>query len=157
MNAMGDRLLKIGGTLNLGVAALHVGIAFFGAPAYRYFGAGKDMASWAEQGSPLPAIITLGLAVLFAVFGLYAFSAAEAMPKLPFFGPVVLAIGGIYVVRGGLGVPAAFLMPNDSTAPLTFTVAFSLVALAIGVLYLLGFWMVRHRFGKAAAAFPHAP
>lgn len=148
---MGDRLLKVGGTLNLGVAALHVGIAFFGAPAYRFFGAGNDMATWAQQGSPLPAIITLGLAVLFAMFGLYAFSAADAVPRLPLLAPVVLAVGGIYVVRGGLGVPAAFFLPNDSTAPVAFTVAFSLVALAIGVLYLLGFSMVRQRFNKASA------
>jgi hypothetical protein len=147
---VGNWLLKTGGVLNLGVAALHVGVATLGAPAYRYFGAGNDMASWAEQGSPLPAIITLGLAILFAVFGVYAFSAAGSVPRLPFLAPVVLAVGGIYVVRGGLGVPAAFLIPDDSTAPVAATVAFSVVALTIGVLYLLGFWMARQRFAKTS-------
>jgi hypothetical protein len=148
---VGDWLFKVGGTLNLGVAVLHVGIAFFGAPAYRYFGAGDEMARSAEQGSPLPAVITLGLAFLFALFGLYAFSAANAVPRLPLVGPVVLAVGGIYVVRGGLGIPPTFFMPDPSTAPVAFTVAFSVVALAIGVLYLLGFWMVRQRFAQVSA------
>jgi hypothetical protein len=151
MSAIGDRLLRIGGVLNLGVAALHVGIVFFGAPAYRFFGAGEDMASWAEQASPLPAIITLGLALLFAVFGLYAFSAAGALRRLPLIVPVVLGVGVIYGLRGGLGVLAAFFVPDNSTAPVAITVAFSLVALAIGVLYLLGLWMVRQRFSTTPA------
>lgn len=138
----GGSLLKTGGMLSLGVALLHAAIPFFGAPAYRFFGAGEEMAVWAEQGSPLPGIITFGLAVAFAVFGLYAFSAAGAIRRLPLLTPGVLAVGGIYALRGGLGVPAAFLVPEKST-PIAANVAFSLVALAIGLFYLVGYAMVK--------------
>lgn len=149
MTGRGTTLLKTGGFLNLGVALLHATIPFFGAPAYRYFGAGEDMATWAEQGSPLPGIITFGLAIVFAVFGLYAFSAAGAIRRLPLLTPGVLAVGGIFALRGGLGVPAAILMPDAST-PVAANVAFSLVALAIGLLYLVGYAMVRDQLVPAS-------
>jgi hypothetical protein len=156
MTGRGGTLLVIGGVLNLGVALAHVAIPFFGAPAYRYFGAGEEMAAWAEQGSPLPGIITFGLAIVFAVFGLYAFSAAGTIRRLPPLTPSVLAVGGIYTLRGGLGVPAAILMPDKST-PVAANVAFSLVALAIGLLYLVGYAMVRDQLITASPDRREAP
>jgi hypothetical protein len=147
MTGRGRTLLIAGGVLNLGVALAHVAIPLFGAPAYRYFGAGEEMATWAEQGSPLPGIITFGLAIVFAVFGLYAFSAAGAIRRLPLLAPSVLAVGGIYALRGGLGVPIAILMPEPST-PVAANVAFSLVALAIGLLYLIGYAMARDQLAQ---------
>jgi hypothetical protein len=150
MTARGGTLLVIGGVLNLGVAVAHVAMPFFGAPAYRYFGAGEEMATWAEQGSPLPGIITFGLAIVFAIFGLYAFSAAGAIRRLPLLKPGVLAVGGIYALRGGLGVPVALLIPEKST-PVAANIAFSLVALTIGLLYLVGYAMVRDQLAPTPA------
>jgi hypothetical protein len=149
MTGRGTALLKIGGVLNLGVALVHVAIPFFGAPAYRYFGAGEGMATWAEQGSSLPGAITFGLAAVFALFGLYAFSAARAVRRLPLLTPVVLAVGGIFALRGGLGIPVAILIQENST-PVAANVAFSLVALAIGLLYLVGYAMVKDQLIAAS-------
>jgi hypothetical protein len=151
MTGRGATLLTLGGVLNLGVALAHVAIPFFGAPAYRYFGAGEEMATWAEQGSPLPGAITFGLAIVFAVFGLYAFSAAGAIRRLPLLTPGVLAVGSIYTLRGSLGVPASILMPDKST-PLAASVAFSLVALAIGLLYLVGWALGKDQLAQPRSA-----
>ncbi|HWN41645.1 MAG TPA: hypothetical protein VNW71_05455, partial [Thermoanaerobaculia bacterium] len=62
-----ERILAVAGWLSVAIAALHVEIVFFGAPAYRYFGAGEDMARQAEAGSFVPAAMTLAIAAVFAV------------------------------------------------------------------------------------------
>jgi hypothetical protein len=60
-------LLAAGGSF--AVSLLHVGAIVVGPAAYRLLGAGEEFAAWAEAGSSFPALITLGLAGLFAVFG----------------------------------------------------------------------------------------
>jgi len=79
----GNKWLKIGGILSLAVALLHLVIIFIGAPAYRYFGAGEEMAKGAESGSLFPAMMTLVLVAIFAIWGLYAFSGAGMFRQLP--------------------------------------------------------------------------
>lgn len=146
MHRLGELLLKIGGTLNIAIAVLHLVIIGVGAPAYRYFGAGERMAAWAQAGSFVPAAITFGLALLFAVFGLYAFSAANAFRRLPFLIPTLLCIGGIYALRGMLVVPAV-LHPSPERP--VERLVFSLVALVVGGLYLVGTRMVWARLKGA--------
>jgi hypothetical protein len=150
MSNIGQRLLKTGGALNFAVALLHLVIIFIGAPAYRYFGAGEQMATWAEMGSPLPAAITFCLAILFAVFGLYAFSAADAFRRLPLLVPALLFIGGIYTLRGVLIIPVAIILLSKPSAVLSVEeVVFSLAALGIGLLYLSGTIIIWKRLRKA--------
>lgn len=43
-----EAMLRLAGFLSSAIALLHIGIILLGAPAYRYFGAGEEMA--AEQG-----------------------------------------------------------------------------------------------------------
>jgi len=129
MPSLGNRLLKTGGSLNIGVALLHIGIAFAGAPAYRYFGAGEQMASWAEAGSPLPAIITLFLAAVFSVFGLYAFSGAGLIRKLPLLITGLVLIGAIYTLRGLVVIPAVIVLIQSPEAIEPQSIVFSLAAL----------------------------
>ncbi|KKK66980.1 hypothetical protein LCGC14_2958640, partial [marine sediment metagenome] len=43
--------LIVAGTLSAIAAILHLGCIYFGAPWYRFFGAGEQMAQLAEQGS----------------------------------------------------------------------------------------------------------
>lgn len=146
MHGLGELLLKIGGSLNIAIALLHLVIIGVGAPAYRYFGAGERMAAWAQAGSPVPAAITVGLALLFAVFGLYAFSAANAFRRLPFLIPALLCIGGVYTLRGILVVPAV-LHPSPEVP--VERLVFSVVALVVGSLYLVGTRMVWARLKGA--------
>jgi len=131
-----ERILVLAGWLSAAIAGLHVGIVFFGAPAYRYFGAGEDMARQAEAGSFVPAAMTLAIAAVFAVFALYAFSGAGRFRRLPLLRTGLVAISAIYLVRGFSLLQE--LARYDSGAVLPRHLAFSFTSLVIGLLYLAG-------------------
>jgi hypothetical protein len=80
---LGRRALLAGGLLSAGIALLHVVIIFVGAPAYRYFGAGEQMAQQAEAGSHLPALVTAAVTLFFALFAYYALAVAQVVPRPP--------------------------------------------------------------------------
>ena len=131
-------VLTLAGCLSAAVAALHVVIIFFGAPAYRYFGAGEDMARQAEAGSAVPAVLTLVIAAVFAVFALYAFSGAGRLRRLPLLRTGLVVISAIYLLRGLGLIPELIQFARDSaTVPLRYLV-FSAVSLMIGLVYIAG-------------------
>jgi len=130
--------LTLAGWLSAAVAALHVVIIFFGAPAYRYFGAGEEMARQAEAGSAVPAALTLAIAAVFAVFALYAFSGAGRVRRLPLLRTGLVAISAIYLLRGLGLIPELIQLARDTaTVPARYPV-FSAVSLVIGLVYLVG-------------------
>ena len=55
---------------------LHLAIIAGGPDWYRFFGAGEGMARMAERGMLKPALITLGIAAILAVWAAYAFAGA---------------------------------------------------------------------------------
>jgi hypothetical protein len=93
-------LLKLAGLSSACVAVFHLVVVFVGAPAYRYFGAGERMAQLAEQGSPVPALVTVGLTLVFVVWALYAFSGAGLVRRLSLLRTSLIAIGLVYALRG---------------------------------------------------------
>lgn len=133
-----ERILLLAGWLSVAVAALHLVIIFLGAPAYRYFGAGEEMARQAEAGSFAPAALTLFIAVVFAVFSLYAFAGAGRLRRLPLLRTGLSVIAAIYCLRGLALLPelAGYAQGSDAVTPRQLV--FSAVSLAIGILYLLG-------------------
>ena len=135
---MPRRLLLIGGLLSAAIAALHVAVVFVGAPAYRYFGAGEGMARLVESGSLIPPVVTLAIALVFAVWALYGFSGAGLIRRLPLLEAGLLTIGVIYFVRGLLVIPEAMVLLQSGRSLLHKVVVFSLVSLACGILYLAG-------------------
>ncbi|MBN2147775.1 MAG: hypothetical protein JW726_10320 [Anaerolineales bacterium] len=151
MYKTGQYFLRIGGLLNIAIAILHLVVIFIGALAYRYFDAGEQMAVWAETGSPIPAVVTLGLSVIFVICALYAFSAAGNFRKLPFLRLGVLLIGAIYTLRGLLFIPAALVSLADPALQLSKEMTFSAVAFIVGILYLIGsaLCLVLHKAGQA--------
>ncbi len=128
----------IGGCLSFAIALLHVVIIFGGAPAYRYFDTGEQVAKLAESGSLLPAMLTLGVAAVFAVFGIYAFSGAELIRRLPFLAVVLILIGAVYALRGLFLVHEIMMLMTSKAGIVLRKIVFSLVSLAIGVVYLMG-------------------
>ena len=128
--------LVFAGLLSVAIAALHVVIVFLGPPAYRYFGAGEDMARQAEAGSFVPAAMTLVIAAVFAVFALYAFSGAGRFRRLPLLRTGLVVISVIYLARGLSLLPE--LAKYDSGTVLPRHLAFSFTSLVIGLLYLAG-------------------
>jgi hypothetical protein len=134
----GKRALALGGWLSAGIAALHVVIAFVGPSAFRYFGAGEDMARQAEAGSFLPAALTLVLAAVFAVFALYAFAGAGMVRRPPLLRTGLAVIAAVYTLRGLALFLELVRYARDSSAVLPREMAFSFTSLTIGIAYLTG-------------------
>jgi magnesium-transporting ATPase (P-type) len=138
MMLVGNQWLRIGGILSFAVALLHLVIIFVGAPAYRYFGAGEDMARAAESGAVFPALLTFVLVVIFVLWGLYALSGAGVIRRLPLLRMALIVIGVIYALRGVAVFQQIFQMVTSSAQVEARQIVFSSVSLAIGLAYLIG-------------------
>ena len=127
--------LVIGGWLSLAASALHIACIFGGPDWYRFFGAGEELATMAEQGSLVPPAITFAIAVVLAIWGAYAFAGAGLMRRLPLMRTALVAITAIYLVRGLMIIPLQFqprATPFDQWS--------SLIVLGYGLVYLIGTW-----------------
>lgn len=116
-------------------ALLHVGIVIGGAQWYRFFGAGEPMALAAAAGRVYPAIVTLGIAAVLALWSAYAFSGAGVIGPLPLLRLALITITSIYLVRGLAIVPLLVFARSRSTP---FLVWSSLVCTVFGAVHLLG-------------------
>lgn len=134
----GDTLLMLCGVINVLIALLHVGVIYYGAPAYRYFGAGEKLAIMAEQGSPVPAVVTSAITFVFLAFAIVTFAQAGGLP-LPYAFYGVFAIATIYTLRGAMVVPLLFMASKASK----FDLVSSLISLAIGLLHFVGLYWSR--------------
>jgi len=128
-------LLLMGSILSAIAALIHLGCIIYGASWYRFFGAGEQMALWAEQGSIKPSIITSLIVLILTVWSTYASSAAGVINKLPFMRLALVCITAIYLLRGIAGF---FLMSNPMGRSPEFWLWSSLICSIIGVLHLLG-------------------
>jgi putative oxidoreductase len=121
-------MFLIASLINFAIAGLHIYIITRGAPAYRSFGAGEEMARAAEKGSSIPALVTFGIALVFFVWGLYALAGARVIPPLPWTRAILIVIAAIYVARG-----LVIFYKRDA-----FMVITSLVSLTAGLLHAAG-------------------
>lgn len=138
MKIQGKYWLILGGVFSTAIAILHIAIIFGGAPAYRYFGAGEEMAQMAIAGSVLPALVTFFIATIFAIWALYAFSGAGLIRHLPLLRIGLVVIAGIYTLRGiGVIPQVAWMINSPKTVP-PQDVVFSLVSLIVGIVYFAG-------------------
>jgi putative oxidoreductase len=124
----------IAAVINFAISGLHTYIITQGAPAYRVFGAGEQMAQAAEKGSSIPALVTFGITLAFFVWGLYALAGARMIPELPWTRAILMAIAAIYVARG-LGV---FYAPFVGYKRDPFMLVTSLVSLIAGLIHTAG-------------------
>jgi hypothetical protein len=115
-------------------AALHIAIIAGGPVWYRFFGAGERMARWAEQGRPGPSLLTAGIALALAGFGLYTLSLDGCCDALPWRREVVWAITGVYAVRAAVVLGLA---PWMATMCTPFMLGSSLIC---GLYALVHFW-----------------
>lgn len=137
-----DYLLILSAVCSFLVALLHVHVIVKGAPAYRFFGAGEKLASMAEQGSWIPALLTSGIALVFVMFGLYyAAAAGWSSGSMPMLKEGLVAIAALYTLRG---VPVlAALSPRVHLS--RFDPWSSWISLFIGVLHCMAAWLyLRH-------------
>ncbi len=133
---LGSMLLLMAALLSAVAALAHVGIVMGGPAWYRFFGAGERMASLAATGSWFPVVITLGIALVLAVWAAYAASAAGLLPALPMLRPVLVIVTSIYLLRGMGGFVLAAVAPSGNTP--AFWVWSSALCLAIGLVHAVG-------------------
>ena len=127
-------MLMLAGYLSFGASLLHIVSIFIGAAAYRFLGAGEEMAQQVEAGSMYPHLLTLGIALVFFVFGVYALSGAQRFRRLPLLSPVLVGIGLLYTLRGLAVIPYA-LIASSLTAMDWIS---SAISFGIGIVHLIG-------------------
>ena len=135
------QLLALAGCLSLAVAAFQL-ILTFSPTLCRVFGAPEELMT----GDPLWFYLaSFSATALFGIWGLYGLSGAGRIRRLPLLRTGLLAIGGVYTLRGLLLIPVLLLViglvPAEGPVPpqlLFASLLASSVALSIGVLYLVG-------------------
>jgi hypothetical protein len=119
-------------------AALRPLTVIAGGPAwYRFFGAGERMARLAEQGSARPALVTLGIAAMLALWSAYALAGAGLIPRLQLMRTALVLISAIYLLRGLVLLPALAINGGRADPFLWWS---SLIVLVYGITYTVGTW-----------------
>ena len=137
-----EHYLIAGGVVSTFISILHFILAL--KPAlYRHISAGQKsvLAQMAEQGSKPTTVATVALALIFAIWAIYAFSGARLINPLPLLRAALIAIGVIYILRA-LFIPTELNMALNKGYPFRFVV-FSTISLVAGLLYLIGIF--KHR------------
>lgn len=116
-------------------AFAHLGCIVFGGEWYRFFGAGEQMASMAEEGYWYPTVVTLIIVLVLLVWSLYALSGSKVIFRLPFLRLGLLVISFVYLLRGLAFVAIMPMFPENS---LMFWFVSSGICLIIGILYAVG-------------------
>lgn len=135
-----NKTLIIAGCLSFIASLLHIACIFGGPDWYLFFGAGEQMAQMAAAGDPYPTIATLVIASILAGWGLYAFSGAGLIVKLPFLKTCLVLITAAYLIRGVAGLFAPFVTsdPMVHHNSVTFWIVSSIICCIYGTYYLLG-------------------
>jgi len=134
------------------VAILHFTIPFLGSWAYAFFGS-PYLASLADAGSAMPAIAAYGVGIVFARFGFMGISAAGVTRYRQFYRSILWGVGAVYVFRGLLFIPQVLLL-FQGRSTIARGPVFSLIALIVGMLQLLGLW--KSRRSRSSARSPAA-
>ncbi len=134
--------LIAGGVLSALISLLHIILALK-PDLYRYIGPdqGSGLTQLAEQGSGPIVIATVILALIFAIWAIYAFSGAGLLHSLPLLRAALIIIAVIYLLRA-LFLPIEINMVLTQGYPLRFVV-FSTISLITGLFYLNGIWKRR--------------
>ena len=130
--------LIVGGVLSAAASLLHLAVIAGGPSWYRFFGAGEELARMAEQGSLTPALMTLGIAAVLAIWAAYAFAGAGLIRRLPLMRTALVLISAVYLLRGLVLIPA-FVVNPGGVPP--FVLWSSLIVLVYGVAYAVGTWV----------------
>jgi len=129
--------LLAGGIVSGLISLMHL-VLIFKPALYRYIRAGQEseLGLMAEQGSTPTTIITAVLALIFAIWAVYAFSGAKLFAPLPVLRVALIAIAVIYLLRA-LALLSEVNMVINQGYPFQFVV-FSTISLVTGLLYMVG-------------------
>jgi hypothetical protein len=127
--------LVVAASLSAAAALLHFACIVFGAPWYRFLGAGEGLARLADVGHWYPAAMASGIAAVLFGWSLYALSGAGVIRRLPLLKPVLCLVTGVYL---GRGIGFAAIMPLFPGNSLAFWLVSSGICLAIGLVHFAG-------------------
>jgi len=127
-------MLRIGGYINIIISVLHIVGLLWADRMFKVTGIGKEMAELGQVHLSLPYLLTIFVAVVFFIFGLYGLSADDKFKKLPFLKTVIFLIAGIYLLRGLGELVVDYIEGTNSTVETIY----SLIALSVGLLFLFG-------------------
>jgi nitrate reductase gamma subunit len=130
-----NKMLSLAGYINLLIAFGHIIGLIWADQMFRVIGISNEMNKLSLIHYSLPYLLTIIVSGFFLLFGLYGLSADNKFRKLPFQKIVIFMIAGIYLFRG-LGEIFSNSEKND-TNPFIET-SYSLIALMIGLLFLIG-------------------
>ncbi|WP_207421132.1 hypothetical protein [Desertivirga brevis] len=128
-------MLKLGGYINIIIAIAHIVGLLWAEKMFEVTGIGKEMAELAQTHSSLPYLVTIFVAIVFLIFGLYGLSADNRFRRLPLVKPLIFVIAGIYLLRG-IGELMFDLEKQQANQFLEIT--YSLIAVFIGMTFLIG-------------------
>lgn len=129
-------MLKIGGYINIVIALSHIIGLFWADKMFKITGIADGMALAVKRIHPMyPYFITFVVAIFFFLFGLYGLSADNKIKKLPFVKQITFLIAVVYLLRGIWEL--IFDIDWQQASPILETV-YSLIAIFIGLLYLIG-------------------
>ncbi|HQF37580.1 MAG TPA: hypothetical protein PK322_00520 [Opitutaceae bacterium] len=148
----GRRLLLACALADFALALVHVACLFAGEATARFFTAPRPVLEMIRTGSWLIVPVCLAIVAVLGTFGLYAWSAAGRMRRLPWLRGGLVTVGVIFTLRGLLLLPQAAVMLRHPGAFPWQVPVFSLVALALGLAHLAGARMRWTALGKAAPA-----
>lgn len=130
--------LIVAGVMSALISLLHILLAIK-PDLYQYIGPGGDaLTKMAVQGSGIIILASLLLALIFALWAVYAFSGAGLIKRLPLLRTALIVIGVIYLLRA-LFLPTEIQMVWNEAYPIRFVI-FSKISLLVGAFYLLGIW-----------------
>lgn len=135
-----NKALITAAILNFIAALLHIAVIFGGADWYRFFGAGEAMAQMAAQGDIQPVLITLFIATMLTMWGLYALSGAQIITRLPYLKACLLLISAVYCIRGvyGFFLPYISDHPDVQSMSINFWFWSSAICLIFGITHVIG-------------------
>ncbi|MBL1240512.1 MAG: hypothetical protein COB13_001575 [OCS116 cluster bacterium] len=128
--------LFIGAILSAIASLAHIGCIVFGGKWYLFFGAGQQMANWADDGNAKHIFITLPIVIILAIWSAYALSAAGVIMPLPLLKWGLIAITAIYTIRGIYGFYFVLRPQGENSAKFWFYS--SIICLGFGIVHFVG-------------------
>ncbi len=130
--------LLAGGVASAAAAVAHVACIFGGPDWYRTMGAPEGYARAAGRGAWTPALVTMAISVMLAIWAAYALSGAGVIGRLPLLRLALLAITAVYLARGVMFfTPTLFGRPDLSPA---FMLWSSAIMFSMGLVHAIGVW-----------------
>ncbi len=128
--------LQIGGCFSLAFALFQASAVFWPPELVAYFGGPARL----QIEHPVYFIsLCLMIGIIAAVWGLYALSGAGKFRRLPFLRTIIGFVTAVYIFRGLRVIPDYLFISQHPEQHLTRLLIFSLLALCIGFIHLIGF------------------